>query len=117
MRFFILFILLIFAGSVFAQDTLRTRDRDNFQGKEQVKKQERKQDKFIDLDGDGINDAVMERFQNMIRKQNRVNEGTGDGEMIQNRNQNRIRMKDGALGPGDGGPKQTQNGTKGKGKK
>lgn len=116
MRFFIFILMLLFAGSLFSQDTLRTRDRDNFQGKEQVKKQERKQDRFIDLDGDGINDAAMERFQHMIKGGQHIdgNVESGQGEM--NREQNRIQMKGDALGD----PKKTQTkngtGTKGKGK-
>ena len=126
MRFFIFILMLLFAGSLFAQDTLRTRDRDNFQGKEQKKEQkqlnqknqeqERKQDRFIDLDGDGINDEAMHRWQHMIHGQNGQHiDGNVEGQGEMNRNQNRLQLKGDPLG--EPAKTQTKNGTKGKGKK
>lgn len=127
MRFLIVIVALFFATGLFAQDTTRTRDRDNFQNKEQKKEQvqERKMNRFIDLDGDGINDEAMHRWQNMIKGGQHIdgNIESGQGEM--NRNQNRTQMKAGTGEPfGDpkgspNDPNKTQNkgGDKGKGKR
>ena len=109
--------MLLFATSLFAQDSTRTRDRDNFQNKEQkkeqVQKQEKKQDRFVDLDGDGINDAAMKRFQRMIKGGQHIDGNTESGQGEMNRTQKR--MKSGTGNPlGDPNGTQTKKGTKGK---
>ena len=128
MRFLIFILMLIFAGSVFAQDSLRTRDRDNFQNKEQkkeqkqVNKQEAKNNRFVDLDGDGINDVAMERFQKMIKGGQNIDGNIENGQGEMNREQNRTQMKSGTgspLGDPKGSPSKTKQGgeNKGSGKK
>lgn len=112
--------MLLFATSLFAQDSTRTRDRDNYQGKEQkktqVQKQEKKQDRFIDLDGDGINDKAMERFQHMIKGGQHIDGNTENGGGEMNREQKR--MKSGTGDPlGESKQTKTKSGDGGKGKK
>ena len=103
-----------------AQDTTRTQDpdRDNYQGREQKQpkwdqqaqkqKQERanrtistetegKADRFVDEDGDGINDTEMLRFQKRIRDgaQGTPNESAGTQQI-----QRQLNKSDGSAGFG-----------------
>lgn len=120
MKYLILLAAMLFATSIFAQDTTRINAGDKPQYQQDPVAQHQKQqranrvDKFVDKDGDGINDEIMDEFLNKIRTQKRTRTNDGDGEM--NRNMNQNRNQNGAAGPSNGEPIKTQT-KKSEGKK
>ena len=91
-------LFLFFAGITLAQDTTKA------QVQEKKQTQTQTQNRFIDLDGDGINDAVMEQWRKMIRTQ----DGQGEMNQEQNREQNRIHTGE-PLGPKGNSEKGSTN--------
>jgi len=121
MKKFILLLIFIFGVSTFAfgQDTLRTNYKDkprwdaNANKAKQNQQRANRVDRFIDEDGDGINDIAQERFERRLqnRSENRNEDGTCDGEMnryrYNNRNQNQTGLGDGQP-TGNGGDDATK---------
>jgi len=68
MKTLLFIFVLLFSVSLFAQDSTKVQEKK--QTKEQVKKQERIRvsDKFVDEDGDGINDNAVHQFNQAMFK-------------------------------------------------
>ena len=121
--FFLILLVGLFTMSAIGQDSTKTHDRDNFQKKEQKKSkwdenaQKQKQERtnrFVDLDGDGINDVAMERLDKMLRKGEVHKDGNVEGSGEMERSQIRTRTGD-PTGPGpQSGDQQKNKDTKGK---
>lgn len=103
----ILFLIVIFSFSLtsFAQDSTQTKQRKrvDYQKKEQVKtkdqvKEQKREHKFIDENGDGINDLAEENFHKMIRNKSKHHQKMNKGQSLEN--SQKTKVKKGKRGKG-----------------